>query len=73
MFLKLFNRLRLDMLPTPLGRWERTGTLKNNIKIDWANTDHCGTCLYKKQVQLFLPPQKETIQKPESKVVNDIE
>jgi hypothetical protein len=30
----------------PLGRWERTGRIQNKIKIDLANTDHCGTCHY---------------------------
>ena len=28
----------------PLGRWTRTTRVLNAIKIDWANTDHCGTC-----------------------------
>lgn len=73
MFLKLIRRLRVNIPPTPLGRWERTCNIKNNIKIDWANTDHCGTCLYKKQVQLFLPlqkefPLKETIELTENKL-----
>ena len=27
-----------------LGRWTRTNPFLNAIKIDWANTDHCGTC-----------------------------
>ena len=28
----------------PLGRWTRTDSSANAIKVDWANTDHCGTC-----------------------------
>ena len=27
-----------------LGRWECTNMKLNQIKIDWANVDHCGTC-----------------------------
>ena len=46
-----------------LGRWERTDRTINKIKIDWANTDHCGTCAYtsvparsmKEQVALGKP------------------
>ncbi len=30
----------------PLGRWERTTHVKNNLKIDMANIDHCGTCSF---------------------------
>ena len=37
--------------PKPLlGRWERTSTHQNKIKIDLANTDHCGTCTYSPRV-----------------------
>jgi len=28
----------------PLGRWTRTERATNGIKVDFANTDHCGTC-----------------------------
>lgn len=45
----MYNRL-IQMLfknvNKPLGRWERTGRIQNKIKIDLANTDHCGTCHY---------------------------
>ena len=40
---KLFRNTQDRVL---LGRWERTDKLANKIKIDWANTDHCGTCGY---------------------------
>jgi len=35
---------------TQLGRWERTGRIQNNIKIDYANIDHCGTCTYSRRI-----------------------
>ena len=28
----------------PLGRWKNESTDKTNIKVDWANEDHCGVC-----------------------------
>jgi hypothetical protein len=28
----------------PLGRWCRTDKVHNDIKVDLANMDHCGTC-----------------------------
>ena len=32
-----------------LGRWAlETCDKKTNSKIDWSNTDHCGTCSYEK-------------------------
>jgi hypothetical protein len=31
--------------PIQLGRWNINDTHKTNIKIDYANEDHCGTCL----------------------------
>lgn len=46
MFRKLLLRFK-NLPPTPLGRWRRTEEHINNIKIDWANVDHCGTCAYK--------------------------
>lgn len=45
MFHKVFRYLR-EIPAVPLGRWKRTDKLKNNLKIDWANVDHCGTCSY---------------------------
>ena len=33
--------------PLPiLGRWCNMDKTKNNLKVDMANTDHCGTCSY---------------------------
>ena len=45
MFLKIFSTLR-RMNPTyiPLGRWCRTDKPLNDVKVDLANMDHCGTC-----------------------------
>uniref|UniRef100_A0A6C0IR41 Uncharacterized protein n=1 Tax=viral metagenome TaxID=1070528 RepID=A0A6C0IR41_9ZZZZ len=31
-----------------LGRWNINDANKTNIKIDYANEDHCGTCLIAK-------------------------
>jgi hypothetical protein len=28
----------------PLGRWKRENEQKTNLKIDYANDDHCGVC-----------------------------
>jgi len=44
-FLTMFRRLFL-IAHVPLGRWTRTDSSANAIKIDWANTDHCGTCTF---------------------------
>ena len=41
--LTMLRRLFL-IAHVPLGRWTRTDSSVNAIKIDWANTDHCGTC-----------------------------
>jgi hypothetical protein len=40
----------------PLGRWTRTSRSVNAIKIDWANTDHCGTCSLPQTAE---PPKEE--------------
>lgn len=37
-------RRLFQFIPVPLGRWTRTDSSTNAIKVDWANTDHCGTC-----------------------------
>lgn len=29
---------------SPLGRWKRENEQKTNLKIDYANDDHCGVC-----------------------------
>lgn len=36
--------LRTSIVRIFLGRWTRTTQEMNNIKVDWANIDHCGTC-----------------------------
>lgn len=46
MIVRRISRLFLDNGPTYLGRWCLTDIKKNNIKVDWANIDHCGTCSY---------------------------
>jgi hypothetical protein len=46
MYNRLIRMLFKNTNKTALGRWERTNRLQNKIKIDLANTDHCGTCHY---------------------------
>ena len=62
MYRYIYNFFRRSQDKTLLGRWERTDKIQNKIKIDWANTDHCGTCAYapkSKEVALIKYP-KET-------------
>jgi hypothetical protein len=44
------RRLRPGPVPVPvaLGRWCRTEKPLNDIKVDLANMDHCGTCDHEK-------------------------
>jgi len=44
MFRKIFMASISPSVKTSLGRWECTTMKLNDIKIDWANVDHCGTC-----------------------------
>lgn len=37
----LFNS---KVSPVNLGRWKREDEQKTNLKIDYANDDHCGVC-----------------------------
>jgi hypothetical protein len=39
---------KVAVIPFYLGRWQRTSAKLNNIKVDLANIDHCGTCVYEK-------------------------
>ena len=40
-FFKQFTQTR----PLALGRWNRSSELQTYKKVDWANEDHCGTCV----------------------------
>ena len=40
----LDNVRKLRPRNVPLGRWCRTEKDHNDIKVDLANMDHCGTC-----------------------------
>jgi hypothetical protein len=43
--------LKKDNPKITLGRWNiENNNIKTNIKIDNANEDHCGTCLYTKKI-----------------------
>jgi hypothetical protein len=45
----VFQKLRrLTSAPVLLGRWCRTDKKLNDIKVDLANVDHCGTCVHEK-------------------------
>lgn len=43
-----FNFIKLGKkfvsVKNPLGRWKNESDHKTNLKIDWANEDHCGIC-----------------------------
>ena len=41
--LNLFKIITKKQTNVPLGRWNINQS-KNNIKIDYSNEDHCGTC-----------------------------
>jgi len=56
--LTMFRRLFL-IAHVPLGRWTRTDSSANAIKIDWANTDHCGTCTYPQPPDLKTSNEEE--------------
>jgi hypothetical protein len=63
---KMFQKLVKFMprfYPTPvlLGRWCRTDKPLNDIKVDLANMDHCGTCNHDKikETPIYLEPKKE--------------
>lgn len=43
-FTDLYNIFSKTVQKTYLGRWECTTDKLNNIKVYWANMDHCGTC-----------------------------
>ena len=46
----MFNYFNRNNNKIILGRWEiEKESYKTNIKIDNANEDHCGTCLYTKK------------------------
>ena len=44
-YYKIYKLINGDKKPVQLGRWNMTDLKKTNIKIDYANEDHCGTCL----------------------------
>ena len=58
MFLKIFKAHMSPSVKTSLGRWECTNMKLNEIKIDWANVDHCGTCSHTS----FLPSRSLVIE-----------
>lgn len=43
-----YSLRRLRTAPVLLGRWSRTDKKLNDIKVDLANIDHCGTCVHDK-------------------------
>ena len=42
-------------MPVLLGRWSRTDKSLNDVKVDLANIDHCGTCLHDKLINNKTP------------------
>jgi hypothetical protein len=45
MLQRIFRRMQ-KIKPIALGRWCLNDRSKNNLKVDMANIDHCGTCSY---------------------------
>lgn len=41
--IELINKSMQPMVK-PLGRWGMNNTRQTNLKINYANEDHCGTC-----------------------------
>jgi hypothetical protein len=50
---------KLRPVNVPLGRWSRTEKIHNDIKVDWANMDHCGTCAKDKMDDVDLVTKKD--------------
>ena len=38
------NLLNKSPVKITLGRWSKENTRKTNLKVDYANEDHCGVC-----------------------------
>lgn len=55
-----YSLRRLRTAPVLLGRWCRTDKKLNDIKVDLANIDHCGTCVHNK-IKETKPIDKEFI------------
>lgn len=43
-FLNWFKKITNKTKPITLGRWSNENLKKTNLKIDYANEDHCGVC-----------------------------
>ena len=58
------RRLRPSSMPAyiPLGRWCRTEKSHNDVKVDLANMDHCGTCNHDniKESPIVVEPKNKT-------------
>ena len=63
----LANIRKLRPRNVPLGRWCRTDKVHNDIKVDLANMDHCGTCALDKI------KEAQTVKKEKSKKVDPFE
>ena len=67
MLQQIFQRLRRlspSSMPgyIPLGRWCRTEKSHNDVKVDLANMDHCGTCNHDniKESSIVVEPKNKT-------------
>ena len=52
------------LVMVPLGRWTRTSRELNNVKVDLANIDHCGTCTYDKTKEKDPTPKQNSLDVP---------
>lgn len=57
--------LKTDL--TLLGRWKLDNFKQTKLKIDMANMDHCGTCLFKDNRQKELPKLLQGAPDPQKK------
>lgn len=61
--MKFSNLFRKKSEKILLGRWGRTCDTMNEIKVNWANIDNCGTCSnheIKYYPPIILPPTTAT-------------
>lgn len=63
MYNHLIRMLFKNTNKTALGRWERTNRAQNKIKIDLANTDHCGGSKEGRRSLPSLPATTQNIAK----------
>lgn len=64
----VYTLRKLRTAPVLLGRWCRTDKKLNDIKVDLANIDHCGTCTHDKIKETKSVDKDFIINSKESKI-----